>query len=208
MEARAKRNTTRALAPARTVAAVHGPRAPRWPRDRRPHRRGPFRRSSWWSGQASAFRSTASIAHGAGAVDESMLTGESMPVEKQPGDRVIGATINTSGALEIDSHQRRRVERAGADRHADEGGAGIAGADSTAGRSDLGGVRADRRDDRDRDLRRMDDPACRTVAGIGADGGRRGADHRVPVRDGTGGADRGDGGERSRRGCRCADQGR
>ena len=43
------------------------------------------------------------IAAGAGAVDESMLTGESIPVDKQPGDRVIGATINTSGALEIEA---------------------------------------------------------------------------------------------------------
>jgi Cu+-exporting ATPase len=43
------------------------------------------------------------IASGAGAVDESMLTGESIPVDKQPGDRVIGATINTSGALEIEA---------------------------------------------------------------------------------------------------------
>src|SRR4029453_4888275 len=40
------------------------------------------------------------VRSGAGAVDESMLTGESMPVDKQAGDRVIGATINTSGAFE------------------------------------------------------------------------------------------------------------
>ena len=32
-----------------------------------------------------------------------MLTGESIPVEKQPGDRVIGATINASGSLEIEA---------------------------------------------------------------------------------------------------------
>ena len=43
------------------------------------------------------------IVTGNGAVDESMLTGESIPVDKQAGDRVIGATINTSGALEIDA---------------------------------------------------------------------------------------------------------
>jgi Cu+-exporting ATPase len=38
---------------------------------------------------------------GSGAVDESMVTGESLPVEKVVGDRVIGATVNTAGALEI-----------------------------------------------------------------------------------------------------------
>jgi Cu+-exporting ATPase len=38
---------------------------------------------------------------GSGAVDESMLTGESLPVDKQAGDRVIGATINRAGAFEI-----------------------------------------------------------------------------------------------------------
>jgi len=43
------------------------------------------------------------IVSGNGAVDESMLTGESLPVDKQAGDRVIGATINTSGALEIEA---------------------------------------------------------------------------------------------------------
>ncbi len=32
-----------------------------------------------------------------------MLTGESMPVEKRAGDRVIGATINTSGAFEVEA---------------------------------------------------------------------------------------------------------
>jgi Cu+-exporting ATPase len=41
------------------------------------------------------------IVHGASAVDESMLTGESIPVDKQAGDKVIGATINSSGALDI-----------------------------------------------------------------------------------------------------------
>ena len=40
---------------------------------------------------------------GSGAVDESMLTGESMPVVKQASDRVIGATVNTAGAFEIEA---------------------------------------------------------------------------------------------------------
>ncbi len=40
-----------------------------------------------------------SVAEGESAVDESMLTGEPIPVTKRPGDKVIGATLNTSGAL-------------------------------------------------------------------------------------------------------------
>ncbi len=38
------------------------------------------------------------MVEGVSWVDESMLTGESMPVEKRPGERVFGATINTTGS--------------------------------------------------------------------------------------------------------------
>lgn len=41
------------------------------------------------------------ITRGSSSVDESMLTGESMPVEKKVGDAIFGATINISGALFI-----------------------------------------------------------------------------------------------------------
>lgn len=41
------------------------------------------------------------ILKGLSAIDESMITGESMPVEKHVGDNVIGATINKTGSFEI-----------------------------------------------------------------------------------------------------------
>jgi len=49
------------------------------------------------------------VLEGESSVDESMLTGEPMPVAKRAGDKVIGATINTSGALIM------RAERVGAE---------------------------------------------------------------------------------------------
>ncbi len=49
------------------------------------------------------------VLEGATAVDESMLTGESMPVDKKPGDKVYAATLNKFGLL------RFRAEKIGAD---------------------------------------------------------------------------------------------
>ncbi len=49
------------------------------------------------------------VTEGASAVDQSMLTGEPMPVEKQAGDKVTGATLNGTGSLIV------RAERVGAD---------------------------------------------------------------------------------------------
>ncbi|GFE16804.1 carbonate dehydratase [Streptomyces glebosus] len=43
------------------------------------------------------------VAAGASAVDTSMLTGESVPVEVAPGDGVTGGTVNASGRLEIEA---------------------------------------------------------------------------------------------------------
>jgi len=43
------------------------------------------------------------LVEGASAVDESMLTGESLPVEKRPGDRVIGGTVNRTGAFRVEA---------------------------------------------------------------------------------------------------------
>ncbi|MFC6755629.1 heavy metal translocating P-type ATPase [Halomicroarcula sp. GCM10025894] len=43
------------------------------------------------------------VRDGGSAVDESMVTGESVPVEKGEGDEVIGATVNQNGVLEIEA---------------------------------------------------------------------------------------------------------
>ena len=49
------------------------------------------------------------VAEGTTNVDESMVTGEPLPVEKRSGDRLIGATVNTTGSVLM------RAERVGAD---------------------------------------------------------------------------------------------
>ncbi|KOF54619.1 copper ABC transporter ATPase [Achromobacter sp. DMS1] len=49
------------------------------------------------------------VHEGSSSIDESMLTGEPLPVSKRVGDKVIGATLNTSGALVM------RSERIGSD---------------------------------------------------------------------------------------------
>ena len=49
------------------------------------------------------------VAEGTSSIDESMMTGEPIPVEKKPGDRVIGASVNGTGSLII------TADRVGAD---------------------------------------------------------------------------------------------
>jgi P-type Cu+ transporter len=49
------------------------------------------------------------VEEGVSAVDQSLLTGESVPVEKQPGDEVVGASVNAGGRLVV------RATKVGAD---------------------------------------------------------------------------------------------
>ena len=49
------------------------------------------------------------VLEGTSAVDESMVTGEPIPVEKEPGDRVTGGTVNGTGSFVM------RAERVGSD---------------------------------------------------------------------------------------------
>ncbi|GAB2666502.1 heavy metal translocating P-type ATPase [Gordonia jinhuaensis] len=49
------------------------------------------------------------VTQGRSAVDASMITGESVPVETAPGDRVVGGTVNTSGRMIV------RADRVGSD---------------------------------------------------------------------------------------------
>jgi Cu+-exporting ATPase len=49
------------------------------------------------------------VVEGRSSVDESMITGESVPLEKNPGDRIIGATVNASGSFIM------RAERVGSE---------------------------------------------------------------------------------------------
>ncbi len=102
MEARAKRNTTRAL---RQLAKLQ----PSTARVRRDDQFADVPIADVRSGDIVIVRPGERIpvdgivTLGRGAVDESMLTGESIPVEKAPGDRIIGATVNTSGSLELEA---------------------------------------------------------------------------------------------------------
>ena len=82
------------------------------PRRRDPSRCPPPRSSSVtcsWCGPGSKVAVDGVVEEGESDLDESMVTGESLPVHKAPGDDVIGATLNTTGTLRV------RATKVGAD---------------------------------------------------------------------------------------------
>jgi Cu+-exporting ATPase len=93
LERRARRGTRRAVEALLELA----PRADVKPGDERLIRPG------------ERFPADGVVVEGASAADESMLTGESDPVEKAPGARVLGGTLNRTGALRV------RFDRTGDD---------------------------------------------------------------------------------------------
>jgi cation transport ATPase len=145
------------------------------------------------------------VTEGESAVDESMLTGESMPVDKQAGAAVFAGTINLSGGFRfratkvgrgtllqqmIELVKQAQGSRAPVARLADV----VSG--YFTGRAGAGGAA---------DLRRV---AVLRAVRRGHGERRGGADHRLPLRAGPGHAHGHHGGHGARRRARHPDQGR
>ena len=145
------------------------------------------------------------IEEGTSAVDASMLTGESVPVEVKAGDDVVGATVNAGGRLLV------RATRVGSDTQLAQMARLVE--DAQNGKAEVQRL-ADR-------ISGVFVPIVIALAagtlGLLARPGRRGcgrlhrrgrsADHRLPLRPGPGHADRTDGRHRPGRPARHPDQG-
>ena len=96
------------------------------------------------SGPARRCRSMGPVIEGESSVDESMLTGESMPVDKRPGDRVTGRDPQRRRHPPRRGRATGPRERPGGDRPPGPRGAGLEGRRPAPGRPDLVGLRAGR----------------------------------------------------------------
>ncbi len=96
------------------------------------------------------------VTEGNSTLDESMLTGESLPVEKAPGDAVIGATLERDRLLRLPGHQGRPRHDPRPDRPPGRRSAGLQGAHAAPGRYYLQLLRPGGAGHRGPDLRRLD----------------------------------------------------
>ena len=94
-----------------------------------------------WSGPGEKVATDGVVVEGASAVDQSLLTGESVPVEVAVGDRVIGASVNAGGRLVVEATHRRRADPPGAAGPAGGPGPERQGAGAAAGRPGERGLR-------------------------------------------------------------------
>ncbi len=145
------------------------------------------------------------VEEGRSAVDAALLTGESLPVDVEPGDAVVGATVNAGGRLVV------RATRVGADTQLAQMGKLVE--DAQTGKAPVQRL-ADRISgvfvpDRDRaggrDLRVLARHRRGCRGGVHRRGRR--ADHRLPVRTGARDADGAAGRHRARREAGHPDQG-
>ncbi len=122
------------------------------------------------------------VLEGRGAVDESMVTGESLPVDKAPGDAVIGGTLNGNVSFVMQRRAGRRRNAARAHRADRRRRAAQPGARAGARRPGVGLVRAGGR--RHRAAGRTRVVAVRSRARARPRAGRRRehAHHRLSVR--------------------------
>ena len=136
---------------------------------------------------------------GHSSVDESMVTGEPVPVEKQANDKLVGGTVNGTGTLVMQAQKSRRRYVAFADCADGGGGTAQPRTDSEAGRYRRGLFRAGCRCRFDAHLRRVGHLGSRTEHDLCAHQRGRRADHCLSLCARPGDADLHHGGHRSRR---------
>ena len=122
------------------------------------------------------------VIEGSSAVDESMLTGEPVPVEKVAGDRVTGGTLNGTGSFDM------RVDRTGEETTLAQvvehggGGAALTRADPAARRHGVGLFRAGGDPRRGHRVHRLAHARAVAAACLLADRGGERAHYCLPVR--------------------------